>query len=606
MARKAKSNPKAKGGDNATAAASAGGSKPKRVRRKCSAPGCDNRVVQGGVCVTHGAKRKLCSHPNCNKAVKLAGFCSTHGPARKKCDQAGCSRVAVQGGMCLSHGARRRVCDYPGGGKGGGTCCNKNAIMGGMCKKHYDRMQDANSMLGLGMCVPVATTSSCSGESGVESEGDQSSLGSSPSWPSSVATPGAGLGLGGVVRAVAAARQPHPAPRAPSPKKKAATSTSHRRSHKKARHHGHKRGLSIFDEMNTVDAIINSQQPQVQQSASYTEPQIQQSASYTEPLQEAPPRRESMSTKTPNTQVSFADCTSLSSHKGSTEKPPNCLGDSSCTCDACRSPTLAIFEQMIQASQKIDKGEIESTKYAGLSPLKMSPRKAPKESGWAKATETPKNVSFLPEEPTSTGSVVRKVSSNNMLGESGEQKQGAASPHISLTPLDYKPQYADEQPGAEGPASHALASLALQQPRDDANVSRTVSHDVEDRHHLHHGPGYYHHQYSQGRHPPAEYPYAPNGHHHAPHGHHAPPPYYNHYAQHPHYPPHYPPPHNPSHSTAPPRHYEPPQTPTLYDNNAQALTPVVSTHSTHQESSSLLPKPRMNTKMNHLFIPKEV
>ena len=80
--------------------------KPKRIHRKCSAPDCTNQVVQGGVCVTHGAKRKLCSYPNCNKAVKLAGFCSTHGPARKKCDDPGCSRVAVQAGKCLSHGAR--------------------------------------------------------------------------------------------------------------------------------------------------------------------------------------------------------------------------------------------------------------------------------------------------------------------------------------------------------------------------------------------------------------------------------------------------------------------------------------------------------------------
>ena len=120
--------------------------KPKRIRRKCSAPDCTNRVVQGGVCVTHGAKRKLCSYPNCNKAVKLAGFCSTHGPARKKCDDPGCSRVAVQAGKCLSHGARRKVCDYAvdSGGKGK---CNKNAIMGGMCKKHYDRVQEAEGMV---------------------------------------------------------------------------------------------------------------------------------------------------------------------------------------------------------------------------------------------------------------------------------------------------------------------------------------------------------------------------------------------------------------------------------------------------------------------------
>ena len=59
--------------NNTTTATS--GRKPKRIRRKCAHEGCDNRVVQGGVCVTHGAKRKLCSFPDCDKAVKLAGNC---------------------------------------------------------------------------------------------------------------------------------------------------------------------------------------------------------------------------------------------------------------------------------------------------------------------------------------------------------------------------------------------------------------------------------------------------------------------------------------------------------------------------------------------------
>ena len=57
---------------------------PKRIRRKCSAPNCNSRVVQGGVCGTHGAKRKLCSHPGCtNWPVRFASACSMHGPGRK-------------------------------------------------------------------------------------------------------------------------------------------------------------------------------------------------------------------------------------------------------------------------------------------------------------------------------------------------------------------------------------------------------------------------------------------------------------------------------------------------------------------------------------------
>ncbi len=44
----------------------------------CPRQGCNNLVVQGGVCVTHGAKRKHCSFLGCIKTVKLKGFCSTH------------------------------------------------------------------------------------------------------------------------------------------------------------------------------------------------------------------------------------------------------------------------------------------------------------------------------------------------------------------------------------------------------------------------------------------------------------------------------------------------------------------------------------------------
>jgi hypothetical protein len=107
------------------------GGSSKRVRRKCSVEGCANRVVQGGLCITHGAKRKTCKHPGCDKNVKKAGLCSTHGPARKRCDAEGCDKVAVQGGKCISHGAKKRVCLVDN--------CSKQAILGGMCKKHHDK-----------------------------------------------------------------------------------------------------------------------------------------------------------------------------------------------------------------------------------------------------------------------------------------------------------------------------------------------------------------------------------------------------------------------------------------------------------------------------------
>lgn len=109
----------------------ASGGTSKRLRRKCAVLNCPNRVVQGGHCIAHGAKRKTCKHPGCTKNVKKAGMCSTHGPARKRCEVAGCAKVSVQGGLCIAHGAKKKLCQVEG--------CKKQAILSGMCKKHRDQ-----------------------------------------------------------------------------------------------------------------------------------------------------------------------------------------------------------------------------------------------------------------------------------------------------------------------------------------------------------------------------------------------------------------------------------------------------------------------------------
>eukprot|EP00559_Dactyliosolen_fragilissimus_P006506 CAMPEP_0184860096 /NCGR_PEP_ID=MMETSP0580-20130426/5045_1 /TAXON_ID=1118495 /ORGANISM="Dactyliosolen fragilissimus" /LENGTH=987 /DNA_ID=CAMNT_0027357071 /DNA_START=240 /DNA_END=3203 /DNA_ORIENTATION=+ len=109
----------------------------RRLRRKCSVPECNNRVVQGGKCIAHGAKRKICGYPGCKKHVKKAGMCSKHGPARKRCEIDGCNKVAVQGGRCIAHGAKKKLCSVED--------CQKQAILSGMCKKHHDRQKLSSS-----------------------------------------------------------------------------------------------------------------------------------------------------------------------------------------------------------------------------------------------------------------------------------------------------------------------------------------------------------------------------------------------------------------------------------------------------------------------------
>lgn len=102
-----------------------------RVRRKCTLEGCSNRVVQGGVCISHGAKRKLCSVDGCMKGVKTAGRCSAHGPPRKRCCIDGCMKVAVQAARCIAHGGKKKSCRVEG--------CLKVGMMKGMCKRHHDQ-----------------------------------------------------------------------------------------------------------------------------------------------------------------------------------------------------------------------------------------------------------------------------------------------------------------------------------------------------------------------------------------------------------------------------------------------------------------------------------
>ena len=576
--------------------------KPKRVRRKCTAPGCDNRVVQGGVCVTHGAKRKLCQAPGCSKAVKLAGFCSTHGPSRKKCDYvdpssgSACARVAVQGGRCLSHGARRRFCAFPGK-----KVCTKNAVAGGYCKKHHDLVQDASGMLDLqsspsiksdgdsvknnSFCVPVGTANALPGRSVISGASSSSVSDHSSVASSSAATDmlGGGGGVSGQhqhqLSPLSLQYEQHfkssaPVSEKPAPKKKPPTAM---RVSKFPNKPHHKRGLSIFEEMQTVDAIIGMGGEQ-REPAAVSEGIASVAKQQHKKLKQEPPNLPTQqqlpadSTKTPHTQVTFADGVKHSQEAPSTVQPTSqnpdevCLQNPSCTCSACRSPTLAIFEQMIQASQKIEQGEIGDERYAGLSPPKLSPSKRPSAS-----SKHSKSVKFPDEDPSSSSSVARKVSNNSFgVGD---------APSI--------PRSRNEDRADGGPASSALASSVKNARDDDDNgsrVNRTVSQDAESPR-----ARYYHY-----------YGYPP------PHHHHHPSHFYYH-NQHPHsyyyQQPPYPHHHYRQHPPPPPQ--EAPGTPILSDDLPEASQSSSESRSERRKQQKrLLPKPRGKT-LEHLFIPSQ-
>jgi hypothetical protein len=101
-----------------------------------SPSGCKNGIVQGGLCVSHGAKRRSCRYPGCTKNSKCAGLCSKHGPPRKRCEHEGCTNVAVRAGKCKSHGAWTKSCEVDG--------CSKVSAINGMCKRHYIAVREAS------------------------------------------------------------------------------------------------------------------------------------------------------------------------------------------------------------------------------------------------------------------------------------------------------------------------------------------------------------------------------------------------------------------------------------------------------------------------------
>ena len=80
----------------------------KKKRGKCSADGCTNGAVRGGVCVRHGAKVKRCNSEGCTNQAQKGGVCIKHGAKveYKRCSSEGCTKYAQKGGVCWKHGAK--------------------------------------------------------------------------------------------------------------------------------------------------------------------------------------------------------------------------------------------------------------------------------------------------------------------------------------------------------------------------------------------------------------------------------------------------------------------------------------------------------------------
>jgi len=111
------------------------GSAPNKKQKLCSAEGCTNIVIQGGVCIRHGAKRKerkRCSREGCTNQAQIGEVCIRHGAKKRRyeCSAEECTNLVVRGGVCWRHGAKTKSprCSSEG--------CRNQAQCGGVCIRH--------------------------------------------------------------------------------------------------------------------------------------------------------------------------------------------------------------------------------------------------------------------------------------------------------------------------------------------------------------------------------------------------------------------------------------------------------------------------------------
>jgi hypothetical protein len=84
----------------------------RKYKRICKVPECTNQIVQGDVCIRHGARRKLCTYTKdgvgCTSYAHKGGVCTLHGAKKKRCISVGCTNQARRHGLCRHHGAYRQ------------------------------------------------------------------------------------------------------------------------------------------------------------------------------------------------------------------------------------------------------------------------------------------------------------------------------------------------------------------------------------------------------------------------------------------------------------------------------------------------------------------
>ncbi|KAG1684027.1 hypothetical protein DVH05_012256 [Phytophthora capsici] len=100
--------------------------------KRCQTPGCTSRAKHQGRCWKHGGSTE-CKVPSCMNRAKSRGFCWSHGGGTK-CKEDKCEKIAISNGLCWAHGGGKR-CAVEG--------CMRQAYerTDNLCNNHFQERQ---------------------------------------------------------------------------------------------------------------------------------------------------------------------------------------------------------------------------------------------------------------------------------------------------------------------------------------------------------------------------------------------------------------------------------------------------------------------------------
>ncbi|KAH7485444.1 hypothetical protein PRIC1_004750 [Phytophthora ramorum] len=119
--------------------------------KRCLEPGCTSRAKHQGRCWKHGGSTE-CKVPSCINRAKSRGFCWSHGGGTK-CKTENCEKIAISNGLCWAHGGGKR-CEVAG--------CKRQAYerTDNLCNNHYQERQHGTAVVVEGEVSEGTTTSS--------------------------------------------------------------------------------------------------------------------------------------------------------------------------------------------------------------------------------------------------------------------------------------------------------------------------------------------------------------------------------------------------------------------------------------------------------------